>query len=134
MIDCLILGDSIAVGLQQFKPECQAQAKGGVNSWQFNRQYTGPFGARSVVISLGSNDHVGVKTRRELETLRSKVTEQSRVFWILPANQKLIQDIIILIAQANGDIVVPIARLQKDQIHPSWAGYRDLSEKINLHE
>ena len=35
MIDCLILGDSIAVGTHQFKPECSAVAKGGINTWQF---------------------------------------------------------------------------------------------------
>ena len=38
MIDCLIVGDSIAVGTHQFKPECVAYAKGGINSWQWNKQ------------------------------------------------------------------------------------------------
>ena len=37
MIDCMILGDSIAVGMHQFKPECVAYAKGGINSWQWNK-------------------------------------------------------------------------------------------------
>ena len=43
MIECLILGDSIAVGTQQFYKECVAIAKGGINSWQFNKNYEGTF-------------------------------------------------------------------------------------------
>ena len=39
MLDCLILGDSIAVGTHQFKQECVAYAKGGINSQQYNKQY-----------------------------------------------------------------------------------------------
>jgi lysophospholipase L1-like esterase len=33
------------------------------------------------------------------------------------------------IAEANGDTVLPITRLQADGIHPSWAGYKDIAEK-----
>jgi lysophospholipase L1-like esterase len=33
------------------------------------------------------------------------------------------------IAEKNHDIVLPITRLQKDGIHPSWAGYKELAEK-----
>jgi len=39
MIDCLIIGDSIAIGIHQFKQECQVIAKSGINSWQFNKTY-----------------------------------------------------------------------------------------------
>jgi len=34
MIECLILGDSIAVGIGQMRPECVVQAKSGINSVQ----------------------------------------------------------------------------------------------------
>jgi hypothetical protein len=39
MLECLVLGDSIAVGTQQFAKECQLQGKGGINTWQFNKMY-----------------------------------------------------------------------------------------------
>ena len=39
MLDCMILGDSIAVGTQMFYKECQLFGKGGINSWQFNQMY-----------------------------------------------------------------------------------------------
>lgn len=129
MLDCLIIGDSIAVGTHQFRPECVAYAKGGWNTWQWNRDYLkNDLTANTVIISLGSNDHQGIKTRKELETMRAKV-KGSRVFWILPAIKEPIQNIVKEIAQVNGDTVLPITRLQKDGVHPSWAGYKELASK-----
>lgn len=130
MIDCLILGDSIAVGTQQFKQECRVIARGGINSWQFNRANSGQFASNIVVISLGSNDHSGVKTRKELEDLRKRISSSHKVYWILPAIKSDVQDIIKDIAEQNNDIVLPITRLQRDGIHPSWAGYKQLADSI----
>jgi lysophospholipase L1-like esterase len=130
MIDCLILGDSIAVGTHQFRPECVAYAKGGWNTWQWNRDYLkNNLTARTVIISLGSNDHKGVRTKAELQRIREKVGPNTRVFWILPAIKPEIQDIVKSMATEYGDTVLPITRLQKDGVHPSWAGYKDLAEK-----
>jgi len=59
MLECLILGDSIAVGVAQFRPECVAYAKGGINSRQWVNSYiTKNRSANTVIISLGSNDHM----------------------------------------------------------------------------
>lgn len=130
MIDCLILGDSIAVGTHQFRPECVAHAKGGWNTWQWNRDYLkNNLTARTVIISLGSNDHKGVRTKAELQRIREKVGPNTRVFWILPAIKPEIQDIVRGMATEYGDTVLPITRLQPDGVHPSWAGYKDLAEK-----
>ncbi len=130
MIDCLILGDSIAVGTHQFRPECVAHAKGGWNTWQWNRDYLkNNLAARTVIISLGSNDHKGVRTKAELQRIREKVGPNTRVFWILPAIKPEIQDIVRGMATEYGDTVLPITRLQPDGVHPSWAGYKDLAEK-----
>jgi lysophospholipase L1-like esterase len=129
MLDCLILGDSIAVGTHQFRPDCVAYAKGGWNTWQWNKDYLkNDLSAKTVIISLGSNDHQGVKTLKELETMRAKV-KADRVFWILPAIKEPIQHIVREVAVKYGDTVLPIIRLQKDGVHPSWAGYKDLAEK-----
>ena len=130
MIDCLVLGDSIAVGTHQFRPECVAYAKGGWNTWQWNRDYLkNDLTAKTVIISLGSNDHKGVKTKAELQRIREKVGSKARVFWILPATKPDIQEIGKTMAQEYGDTVLPITRLQKDGVHPSWAGYKELAEK-----
>jgi lysophospholipase L1-like esterase len=130
MLECLILGDSIAVGTHQARPECVAYAKGGWNTWQWNRDYLkNDLTAKTVIISLGSNDHKGVKTKAELHRIREKVGTAARVFWILPAIKPEIQAIVNNMAEEYGDTVLPITRLQKDGIHPSWAGYKQLAEK-----
>ncbi len=137
MIDCLVLGDSIAVGTHQQRPECVAYAKGGWNTWQWNRDYLkNDLTANTVIISLGSNDHKHINTRKELEKMREKV-KGSRVFWILPhGNLKAsevpieqIQNIIRDIAGKYGDVVLPITRVQPDNIHPSWAGYKEIAKE-----
>jgi len=129
MLECLIMGDSIAVGTAQVRQECVSYSKGGINTWQWNRDYLkNDLTAKTVIISLGSNDHKGVRTKAELQRIREKVGT-AKVFWILPAIKPEIQEIVQAIAKEYGDTVVPITRLQPDKIHPSWAGYKDLAEK-----
>ena len=136
MLDCLIVGDSIAVGTKMFAPHCELQGKGGINTWQFNRMYKGSFYAYTVIISLGSNDHKGVKTYDELFEMRQRVGAKN-VFWVLPASNlpaggvpiEKIQTIVKELAAYYGDTVLPIRGLQPDGIHPSWAGYKDIVER-----
>jgi hypothetical protein len=130
MIDCLVLGDSIAVGVYHHVAPCESLSKGGWNTAQWNRDYLKyDLTANTVIISLGSNDHKGIKTQEELERLREKVTA-GRVFWILPAIKPDIQRIVKMIAALYGDTVVPITRLQPDKIHPSWAGYKQIAKEV----
>jgi hypothetical protein len=121
------MGDSIAVGTQMFNKECAMIAKGGINSYQWvNKNIDkAPYQAKTVIISLGTNDHKYVKTEEELRTVR-KLTNADRVYWILPAIKPDIQDIVKKIAVEFGDIVLPIKSLQPDGIHPSWAGYKQI--------
>jgi lysophospholipase L1-like esterase len=130
MLDCLIVGDSIAVGIANVRTECVAYAKGGINSYQWLNKNVDktPLVAKTVIISLGSNDHKYVKTESELQAIR-ELTKADRVFWILPAIKPDIQEIVRKVAAKHGDTVLPITRLQKDGVHPSWAGYKDLGEK-----
>lgn len=127
MLDCLVLGDSIAVGTQQFRQECVLVGKGGINSWQFNKNYAQRIEpAETVIISLGSNDHDGVNSFKELLAMRERV-QGKRVFWILPAIKPHIQDMVKIIAKNFGDTVLPITKLQPDKVHPSWAGYKEIA-------
>lgn len=134
MLECLIMGDSIAVGTHMFKKECVAEAKGGLNSWQYNKQYVekrkDDFTSEVVIISLGSNDHKGVKTYNELFKLRERVKAQ-RVYWILPnpvVYPRQSEDV-KLIAISFGDQVIETKRYQADQVHPSWSGYKELADQ-----
>jgi lysophospholipase L1-like esterase len=130
MLDCLIVGDSIAVGTHQFKPECAVYAKGGINSkqWVDKNIKNMPLEAKTVIISLGTNDHKYVKTENELQTVR-QLTKADRVYWILPAIKPDIQEIVKKVAAQYGDTVLPISSLQPDKIHPSWAGYKEIAKE-----
>ena len=138
MLHCTIIGDSIAVGIHMSKEECALWGKGGINSWQFNKKYPGDFNSDYVIISLGSNDHKGVKTLEELTALRKRVKARSRVVWILPAGNlaasgvsiEKIQSFVVQIAKENGDTVLPIPSLSPDKIHPSGRGYKELAKSI----
>ncbi len=135
MIECLILGDSIAVGTAHARPECVAYATSGINTTQFNKRYPQSFSGKVVVISLGSNDHKYIKTEKELFKLRERV-QAERVYWILPAgNAKTseipvvrIQEHVESIAEMYGDWIIRIPSPLKDGIHPTGKGYKKIGE------
>lgn len=134
MMDCLILGDSIAVGTYSFKKDCMTLSKGGINSWQWNKEYiTRPsvtdLEYNKVVISLGSNDHSGVNTLKELQKLRASI-HAKKVYWIMPAIKPDIQDIVMKIAVYNNDSIVYIKDVSRDKIHPSVNGYKQIAAEI----
>ena len=138
MIECLLLGDSIAVGLYHYVAPCESLSKTGWNTYQWNRDYLKyDLTAETVIISLGSNDHKHVRTQAELEKMRAKITA-GRVFWILPHGNlpagglpiEDVQRIVKMIAAQHGDTVIPITRVQSDNIHPSWAGYKELARVV----
>jgi lysophospholipase L1-like esterase len=129
MLDCLILGDSIAVGTAQFRPDCAVYAKSGIDSHNWLNKNVGKnLTAKSVIISLGSNDHHGVKTFHELMAIR-QLTDAGRVYWILPANKPDVTEIVEIIARNFGDTILPITKVSKDGVHPTTAGYKELAEK-----
>ena len=133
MLDCLIIGDSIAVGTHMARPECIAYAKGGWNSWQWNKDYLAKAvsqPAQTVIISLGANDHKGVKTEAELRKMRAAI-KATRVFWISPGKERkpVPQDAIERIAKEYGDIVLerPMQHMSADGIHPTGKGYKHIA-------
>jgi lysophospholipase L1-like esterase len=140
MLDCLILGDSIAVGTAHQRPECVSYAHGGWNSYQWNKNFiTKDLSANIVIISLGSNDHQYVHTFQELLKLRENVKAE-HVYWIKPAGNlaasnvdiENIQAMIAIIAKNYGDVVLAIPQISKDGIHPTGQGYRELAERTRL--
>lgn len=135
MLDCMIVGDSIAVGVSMARPECVSYSKGGWNSWQWNKDYLSKATAqptKTLIISLGANDHKGVKTEQELRKMRSAV-KADRVFWISPGAERkpVPQEAIEKIAKEYGDIILnrPMNHMSADGIHPTGKGYKELAEK-----
>ena len=127
MLECLILGDSIAVGTAQFRPECAVHARVGINSRDWNNTYIGKdLNANTVVISLGSNDSANIKTLAEITELRERLTSK-KVVWILPSNKNDKRDIVKLVAEKFSDTVLSIPSLSKDGVHPTVDGYKTLA-------
>lgn len=131
MLDCLIMGDSIAVGTHLVRQECVSYSKGGINSHQWLNKNVdkSPYVAETVIISLGSNDHKYIKTEEELRVIR-KLTKADRVYWIMPSDKfPAAQSAVWHVANENNDFILRTDRMQKDNVHPSWAGYKELAEK-----
>jgi len=128
MLECLIVGDSIAVGTHLARPRCAVMAHSGYNTRQWNQRYSqGQLAADTVIISLGTNDYPGIKTESELRTVRARV-QAKRVYWILPSIKPDVQAIVRQIAVEHGDVILPIVNLQPDQVHPTWAGYTAIAK------
>lgn len=126
MIECLIVGDSIAKGISQVRTECVAYVQSGINSRDWNDAYVKKIKpARITIISLGSNDFKNLNTEIELVALRSFVNSD-RVFWIVPAIKPEKQTIVKNIANHYGDTIVTIPELSADKVHPTYRGYRQL--------
>lgn len=125
MIDCLVLGDSIAVGVGSAS-HCQTIAKVGINSKNFVVSHSYIPKANTTVISLGSNDG-NADFSKYLKQLRAKVS--GKVIWILSNNNAKARKIALNIARQNGDSVVYLSSFATaDGVHPK--NYRSIAEKI----
>ena len=129
MLDCLILGDSIAQGISTVRKECVAYVQSGINSRNWNNRFiVKELSANTVIISLGTNDPETVNTFKELLTLRELVSGK-KVFWIMPPIKPAVQDMVRIIAQNYKDTILEIPELSKDKVHPTGRGYKELAEK-----
>ena len=138
LLACLIIGDSIGVGTKMFAPkECVSYSKGGFNTWQWNRKWGNtPLKAKKVVISLGTNDHSGVNTKKEFTKIRTRI-KVGNVVWIMPPCNKGfckpgVNAAVKEIATKYGDKIISTSYVQPDNIHPSRRGYKDLVKKAGL--
>jgi lysophospholipase L1-like esterase len=133
MLDCLIVGDSIAVGVSQVRKECLAVVKSGINSKDWNKLHLEKLKPTSaLIISLGANDYKGIDTESNIRTLRSRAKAE-KVFWLLPSNKLKPNQVkaVELVAKEFGDIIIPRPEsdISADGVHPTYAGYKKLAEK-----
>ena len=134
MLECLILGDSLAVGVGQVRTECATYAKSGINSYDYVNRHilhtNGNMQAEHVIISLGSNDTKNINTFEELDSLRQLV-KADRVYWILPAIKEYKRQAVQKVAEKYKDVIIDARQtaLGADGIHPTGKGYKSLAEK-----
>jgi len=135
MLECLILGDSLAVGVGQIRKECVTYARSGINSYDYvNRHilYTNSNYkvAKTVIISLGSNDYRSINTYEELYTLRQLV-KADRVYWILPAIKETKRANVKKIAEKYNDVIIDSRthEMSADGVHPTIKGYKSIAKQ-----
>ena len=120
------------MGIGRARPECVAYVKQGIDSYTWNnRNIYKNLSAGTVIISLGTNDGPQVNTFQEILALRQLVSA-ARVFWILPANNPAVQDIIKIVARNYKDTVLTIPQLSKDRLHPTTQAYRELAKQTRI--
>lgn len=127
MIPCLILGDSLAVGVGQARPECTVAAEVGINSSRYLQVWHHPSQAKTVVISLGVNDSLDIETEQNLRRLRHGISAET-VFWLLPGIHPSARTAVHDVAREFRDKVIDVAPLTgADHVHPDRTGYATLA-------
>ena len=135
MLECLILGDSLAVGVGQIRQECTTRAKSGINSYDYVNRHiwhtNGNNRAKTIIISLGSNDTEKMNTFEELDTLRQLVTAD-RVYWILPNIKETKRKAVLAVARKYNDHVIDARGVDRspDAVHPTHNGYKELAKQL----
>lgn len=134
MLECLIVGDSIAVGVSSVRTECVSLAENGINSANWIKKYGAAIKpTRVLVISLGANDYT-TDTLPNIERLRSHVTA-GVVFWLLPRKDRVPKayNAVQQVANKYGDVVLERPKdISPDGIHPTVRGYRELADQTKL--
>ena len=132
MLECLILGDSLAVGVGQIRKECVTYAVSGINSYNYVNRHVlntkNDNSAKTVIISLGSNDTKDINTYEELLALRQLV-DAGRVYWILPNIKETKRKAVWMVARHFGDHVLDARAVDRspDTVHPTYKGYKELA-------
>lgn len=136
--NCLILGDSIAVGTAQ-QARCMVAARNGISTKQWVRQFSAtvePIASafEVVLISLGSNDGKlpDPMTYQYLTRARKSVAHAKRVVWLAPGPQFPARAQVQAVAMTHGDVVYerPVEQLQADGVHFSKAGYQRIASVL----
>jgi hypothetical protein len=123
MLRCLVLGDSLAVGmgaaLGLVSPtNCDLVAKGGARAEQVARMAMPDRHYSVAIISIGSNDAPGTALARAARRVRLR-TRSDRIVWILPYERQRAALVAALGIQ-RGDRIVDAARFRSaDGLHPS---------------
>ena len=123
MLDCLIAGDSIAVGIGQHLRQCVTNAKVGISSAAVIQRVGN---ANLLIVSAGSNDPRNPRLEANLKAIRARA---DRVIWIVPQNRRAAQ-VVFSVARFFGDSVVTFTP-SRDGIHPK--SYGVLAESVRRH-
>ena len=131
-LDCLVIGDSIAVGVSQFS-ECNTASANSVSSksWLSRYYYVLYYPAKSVFIALGTNDDYYPESKKTLRQIRQNIRSQ-KVTWLAPNAARPGRKAVDEIANEFGDEVYegPRSSLGPDGIHYTKLGYQTIAGNL----
>lgn len=132
MLECLIVGDSIAVGVSQIRRECVSLSKSGINSSDWLKRYSHKMQpTKTLIISLGAND-LKINTEGHIRSLRTNANAE-KVFWLLPSQKLKPRQVeaVKTVAAEFGDTIIPRpeSNISRDGVHPTYKGYKELADK-----
>ena len=126
-----MIGDSLAVGVGQARPECETIARVGITSERYIATMLPPgrTTVETAVISLGVNDDDSVDTLGNLREVRARIVGKA-VYWLLPGIKERVREIILTVAAENGDRLLDTRpHVGRDHLHPNGAGYQLLAAR-----
>jgi lysophospholipase L1-like esterase len=129
---CVFIGDSLAYGTAQMRPDCKNLAVSGRNTEQTLLQvHQIPRSADHVLISVGANDLPTKKAELRKQIIKLRATLASYcVTWLLPPNNRAARLIITEIASNYGDQVLDVKPwVGADGVHPGRSGYQKLANQ-----
>ncbi|HXC57382.1 MAG TPA: hypothetical protein VNU97_18930 [Rhizomicrobium sp.] len=115
MIDCAVVGDSIALGVGQQLRRCEVNATIGIPSVEVIGRVQH---ANVLVVSAGSNDPRNPLLESNLRSIRARAA--GKVIWISPIDP-VAAATVARVARLHGDRVVRFAP-RHDHIHPRSYG------------
>lgn len=124
MIDCIAIGDSIAVGIAQVSL-CENHASKGKSSHYIAAHYSA--NGDLCIISAGSNDPNNKNLFDNLIRIRYN-NKCKRYVWVLPQNKRA-ASIVRKVAFMNGDAIVTF-EAGNDGVHPK--SYTTLAKSIGI--
>ena len=132
MLDCLLIGDSIATGiaavLNAGGPICAVAARVGAGSGELAGQIArfGPYPI--TIVSMGTNDKRG-SAGLDVNLVNARAAlGRGRVIWVLPYDRRQAYSV-TQIAFRFGDELIDLAGFAtRDKVHPS--SYRDVAAAL----
>lgn len=129
MIDCVYIGDSIAVGLQQLDRHCAVYAKVGANTNFITKHYFGKGGQSYTVISMGSNWPDNPHNRQNAINLRNSI-HSDIVIWIVPYDRG-VASVIRGVAMEFKDSYMDLKAIpSKDHVHPNFKTAHKILDQV----
>ena len=128
---CVMIGDSIAVGVGMNRPECETIAQVGINSERFvtTMMPAGTMTVDTAVISLGVNDDASLDTLTNLREVRGRIAGRT-VFWLLPGLKPSVREMIQTVAAEYGDRLIDTRpEVGRDHLHPTGTGYQRIAAR-----